>query len=341
MSLPMGVTISDHHEMSISDVVEYAQLAEELGYDGFWMTEDNTKDAFVALGIIAEHTKRIRIGTGIVNVYSRTPTTLALSSATVANASQGRFFLGLGTGGVGFMTRGHGIAISKPLARIREYMSVLRPLLAGERLTHDSELFHIDQFHLRQPASDYDVPIYISALNEKMTQLAGELGDGVYMNFIWDKYAQEVVRPRLEAGRARAAQPRDNHTIYTLAIAPVRPDDAEAFERVQRRVTFYCASEHYHHVCEAGGFLKEAQAIKQTWESGDQAGATAMVTPEMAETFTLYGPADRVQAKLRAYAAANVYPVVYPVPHAGQAKDEYMNAITYLAGYAKEAGLDR
>ena len=87
MTLPMGVTISDHHEMSIDDMVEYAQLAEELGYDGFWATEDNTKDAFVVLGIIADRTKRIRLGTGIVNIYSRTPTTLALSAATIATRS--------------------------------------------------------------------------------------------------------------------------------------------------------------------------------------------------------------------------------------------------------------
>ncbi|MBI3091198.1 MAG: LLM class flavin-dependent oxidoreductase [Candidatus Tectomicrobia bacterium] len=341
MTLPMGVTISDHYEMTIQDMVEYAQLAEELGYDGFWLTEDNTKDAFVVLGVIAGQTKRIRLGTGIVNIYSRTPTTLALSASTVANAAKGRFFLALGTGGVGFMTRGHGIKIEKPLQRMREYVSIIRRLIAGERVSHDSELFHIEQFHLRQPAKDAEVPIYVSALNEKMTQLAGEIGDGVYMNFIWDRYVKDVVRPRLEAGRARAAQPRDNRTIYTLAIAPVQSDDPAAFERVQRRVTFYCASEHYHRVCEAGGFLKEAQRIKETWEGGDQEGATAMVTPQMAEAFTLYGPRERVELKLRRYADAGIYPVVYPVPRHGRTKRDYLDAITYMADYARGAGIER
>src|SRR3712207_6620255 len=108
----MGVTLHTG-DMSMEDLLRYAQESERLGYEGFWLTEESGKEAFAVLALLAQATQRIKLCTGIVNFYSRTPTLLAMGASTIHRLSGGRMVLGLGAGGVGFMERGHGIKIEK------------------------------------------------------------------------------------------------------------------------------------------------------------------------------------------------------------------------------------
>ncbi len=111
----MGIGLTIHAgDNTVSDILGYVQEAEKLDYDGFWLTEESGKEAFSLLALSADRTKKIRVGTGIVNIYSRTPTLLAMAIATIDNISKGRAFLGLGTGGIGFIERGHGLKIEDP-----------------------------------------------------------------------------------------------------------------------------------------------------------------------------------------------------------------------------------
>src|SRR3990172_3612428 len=113
-------------DIGMDDILRYAREAESLGYEGFWVTEESGKEAFSTLALLANATKRIRLGTGIVNFYSRTPTLLAMGASTIYRLSGGRFELGLGSGGVGFMELGHGIVTDRPLARAREGGEMVR-----------------------------------------------------------------------------------------------------------------------------------------------------------------------------------------------------------------------
>src|SRR2546425_11796438 len=117
--MEMGATLHTG-DLSFEEISRYAREAEALGYEGFWLTEENGKDAFALLALLARDTQRIRLATGIVNFYSRSPMTLAMGASTIYRLSGGRFALGLGTGGVGFMTQGHGVAIERPVARAKE-----------------------------------------------------------------------------------------------------------------------------------------------------------------------------------------------------------------------------
>src|SRR3972149_638173 len=118
MAAEMGVTLHSG-DMTTEELVRYVREAESLGYEGFWLTEESGKEAFATLALLAQATRRIRLATGIVSFYSRTPTLLAMSARTLHDFSGGRFALGIGTGGIGFMERGHGLAIERPLRRGR------------------------------------------------------------------------------------------------------------------------------------------------------------------------------------------------------------------------------
>ena len=119
-------------DMPIEEISRYAQAAEALGYEGFWITEESGKEGFIVLASVARDTQRIKLGTSILNFYSRTPTLLALGASTLYRISGGRFIhFGLGTGGIGFTERGHGVKIERPLARARETVEIVRGLLTA------------------------------------------------------------------------------------------------------------------------------------------------------------------------------------------------------------------
>src|SRR5439155_6387913 len=126
--MEMGATLHTG-DLSFEEISRYAREAEALGYEGFWLTEENGKEAFSLLSLLARDTTRIRLATGIVNFYSRSPMTLAMGARTIDRLSGGRFALGLGTGGIGFTVRGHGIPIEKPVARAREVVEIVRGFL--------------------------------------------------------------------------------------------------------------------------------------------------------------------------------------------------------------------
>jgi alkanesulfonate monooxygenase SsuD/methylene tetrahydromethanopterin reductase-like flavin-dependent oxidoreductase (luciferase family) len=342
MPFRMGVTMANNPGMSLDEIVDYACLAEQLDFEAFWLTEDNIRDAFVTLDRIVRATERVLVGTGLTSIYARTPATLAMSSATLQNYSGGRFFLTVGTGGIGFVSRGHGITIERPVVRMREAVEIIRPLLRGERVTYEGEFHRMDNFHIREPASSH-VPVYLGGLNPKMTRLAGEIGDGVLANFLTVERCEEHVKPWLAEGRATGNRTDAEPLIATLALTPPDTDGSDAAEALlplRRRLAFYGASPHYRAVLDDAGYAEQADAISKAWLAGDQAGAVDIVSTEMTEKLTLAGSDEKLAAHLEAYTAAGIYPVIYPVPRKHQMAADFRSAITRVARVARDAGLD-
>ncbi len=332
--LEMGVFVHTG-DLSMSDIVEYGLRAEELGYHGFWPAEESGKDSFAVLAVMATALKRMEMGTGIVSVYSRTPTLIAMAATTVDQMTGGRMFLGLGTGGIGFMIRGHGIAIEKPLARVRECVQIVRGLLTGEKVTYDGKFFQIKNFHLRERPFRKPFPIYISALNPKMTQLAGEIADGVIYNFLDREFHAEVVK-NIRNGAARAGRDPGGVRVYTLAPICVEVGSESALEPVRKTVGFYCASPHYYHILDGGGWGSTAQRVKAAWDREEHGRAMAMIPQEMLEKFTLTGTKETVKAKLRDYKELGIYPIIYPLPRRGRMKEDMMAAIELAAELGRD-----
>lgn len=160
------------------ELIECVRAADACGYDSFWMPEAWERDAFTLLTELAGRTERIHLGTGIINVFSRSPALIAMSAATLDDISGGRVRLGLGTSGARVVEDFHGVRFSKPLTRLRETIQIIRLLLAGERADFSGECFELRRFKLGFKPVRSEIPIYVAALTQKSLRQAGELADG-------------------------------------------------------------------------------------------------------------------------------------------------------------------
>src|SRR5919198_1441756 len=162
-----GVPLSEHADL--------LRRVEATGYDDVWTSETAGYDGFTPLALAAVHTERVRLGTGIVNPFTCGPAVLAQHAAALADASRGRFVLGLGSSSNVIVERWNGVPFERPLSRMREAIDALRPILAGDRGPGG--------FRLETPPPQ-PVPIVVAALRGKMLALAAELGDGAFTNFL-------------------------------------------------------------------------------------------------------------------------------------------------------------
>lgn len=329
---PMGVTLHTG-DMSVDDLLRYAQEAESLGYDGLWLTEESGKEAFALLALLSQATSRIRLATGIVSFYTRTPTLLAMSASTIHRLSGGRFKLGLGTGGIGFVERGHGLALDRPLRRARETIQIVRGLLTSPRFSYDGEWFHLRDFRLREGPIDGPLPIFLSALNPQMVKLAAQVADGLISNWPSDESLAEL---RSTIDREASAVGRDSIDvkIATLMMTCVDPNDEAAIQAMRRGLAFYCASPHYHHIARVSGLIEQVERVKQVWDGGDFEGASRQVTDEMVEKLSLTGTVEACRARLRRMLDAGAYPIIYPLPRRDRVIADHFAAIRLAAEYA-------
>src|SRR5215204_4206405 len=171
-----GVPLGEHGDL--------LRRAEAAGYDDLWTAETAGADGFTPLALAAVHTTGMRLGTGVVNAFTRGPAVLAQHAAALADAFGGRFVLGLGSSSNVIVERWNGVPFERPLSRVRATVEALRPVLAGERGPGG--------FKLEAPPQE-PVPIVVAALRGKMLALGGEIGDGTFVNFVPLSAVEHVV----------------------------------------------------------------------------------------------------------------------------------------------------
>lgn len=351
----IGVTLLNTGDLAMSDILRYAQEAERLGYEGFWATEGDGKDPFALLALAAHGTRHISLGTSIVSFYSRTPTLLAIGASTLYRMSGGRFkHFGIGTGGVYFTERGHGVKIEQPVTRARETIEIIRGLLTNpeagahyrqtdarpidvtqtspvhHRFSYDGSLFQLRDFRLMEGPLDAYLPIYVSAIGPKMVALAARYADGIVTNGLteeaYDRYLTLVQDEARRTGRESRAP-----ELFTLLMMGVESD--ESTEAVRRALTFFFASAHYYPIMEASGYAEQARQIQHCWRAGDFISASRLVTDAMVEKFAAMGsPAQRRQ-KLQWLMARGIYPILYPIWRPGHTVEDYFEIIHLAANY--------
>jgi 5,10-methylenetetrahydromethanopterin reductase len=323
-------------DMSVQDWVAYARRAAELGYRGLWVAEESGKEAFTVLAVVGLQVPVIELGVGITSVYARTPMLLAMESQTLEQVVGPRFVLGLGTGGLGFVERGHGVKMERPIARVRETVQLVRGYLSGQRLTHDGQFFSPRSFSLREKPLRTDLPVWLSALNPQMLRLAGEVADGVLLNWLTPKFVEEVVRPQLRAGAERSGRDPAALQIATLTPTCCDPADPDARLALRRMIGFYCAAPPYHFLIghEDPAFLDRAREIIAAWERDGPDRAVELVPDEMIDAFSLTGQPDQTRRRLEAFQALGVYPLIYPIPRRERVYEDTTRAIELAASLA-------
>src|SRR3954451_22202878 len=206
---------------SLEQATERVRLADELGYEAAYVTHINGRESLTVLTQYAAHTSRIRLGTGVVPIYTRTPATMAQTAATLDEIGGGRLNLGLGVSHRPVVEGWHGQTIDKPATEMREYVAILR----GEEPPEGAKWR--TQFRLMGMEPRPDLPIYVAALSPGMLRLAGEVADGVILWLCNANYVRDVVVPTVAEGREKAGRPIEGFDIVP-AIPSAVTDDPDA-----------------------------------------------------------------------------------------------------------------
>jgi len=308
----IGVILPYEGGLPFADALEMTQRAEALGLDSVWVPEAWGTDAISLLGALASRTERIRLGTGIVNVFSRTPTLLGQTAATLDLISNGRFILGLGTSGHQVISGWHGMRFDRPLQRMRETVEIVRRVLRQERLRFEGEIFTLNQGLklLARPVRP-TVPIFLATLTPAGLRLTGEVADG-WIPTLFSPDHLDLFRPELEAG-ARAA----GRSLDSLEIAPYVPvliddDRSAARDAIRPWVALYVggmgsrAKNFYNEVVQRYGFKEEARDIQELYLTGKKLEAIRRVPDTLVDAITIVGPPGYVRERVEAWSSAGV-----------------------------------
>ncbi len=280
--------------------LEAAILADELGYDSFWIPEAWGYEVFSLLTEIAVHTKRIRLGTGIVNCFSRSPGLLAMNAATVDEISEGRLLLGIGTSGKRVIEGFHAREFTKPLTQLRDVIRVTRTLLSGNRLTDSGAKLHeYRPFNLAMQPLRADVPIFVAALKQKSITSIGELADGWIPTF-WP-YA-ELGRGHAWIAEGAAKAGRDPAAITTAPFTTVIPLGDAGVAEARQLVSFYIGGmgDYYKELLSGFGYADDCERIDELYKDPRTRSKAADAVPdEMIEALTIAGDPKHCIAELQ------------------------------------------
>ncbi|UOX88942.1 LLM class flavin-dependent oxidoreductase [Amycolatopsis sp. FBCC-B4732] len=308
------------------ETVDFVLEAEKLGLDVCWVAEAWGADAPSALGYLAARTDRIRLGSGIIQLGTRTPVAIAQAALTLADLSGGRFALGLGASGPQVVEGLHGVPFAKPLTRMRETVEIIRQVFAGQKVSFSGKAFEIPLPGEARPmrlstAPNPDIPIYLATLSPKLLELTGEVADGWLGTSFVPEGAEAYFGP-LDAGLTKAGRKRADIDVCQGAEVAFADDEAELRALVgsrKKELAFSlggmgsATTNFYNNAYSRQGWADVAAEVRERWQGGDRDGAAALVTDEMVLGTTLIGTEDMVRERLRVWRETGVDTVrLYP-----------------------------
>jgi probable F420-dependent oxidoreductase len=289
-----------------------ARLAEELGYESLWIADVGGPDPFVVAAAAAAVTSRVRIGTAVIPAYTRTPPVIAGAAASCNELAPGRFVLGIGASSENIVQAWSGIPFRRPLARVRETVTLVRSILAGEKTSFEGRSIRSHGYRLLMKTPSPPIPIHVGALMPPMLRVAGEVGDGVTLNMM----PVEAVPRMLEIARDAARDAgRDPAALEVVARFQVCVTDDKSQARAILRSFFgpYFATSVYNRFVAWCGFEGEASEILAGWQGKDRGRVAAAVTDEMIDRIAIIGGAEECRERIAAFREAGVTtPMVAP-----------------------------
>jgi probable F420-dependent oxidoreductase len=278
LTLPFaGVPLADHEPL--------VQRAEAAGYDDLWTGETNGADGFTPLALAAAWTERVRLLTGVVNPYTRGPSLLAQTAASLADASGGRFVLGIGSSSPAIVERWNEVPFVKPLSKVRDTVQTLRPVLRGER--------GVGGFKL-ETAPQHEIPIVIAALRDRMLRLAAEIGDGVFCNFLPLSGVGHVVE-----------QARGTPEIACRFFCIAGPEEA-ALGMAKWMFTAYGTTPVYAEFFRALGWAEQLDPMLEAWNARDRQRALELCPDDLVREIFVFGPPGAMKERLAEFEAGGI-----------------------------------
>ncbi|MHB8376130.1 MAG: LLM class flavin-dependent oxidoreductase [Dehalococcoidia bacterium] len=284
------------------DLVERVKIADDLGVESAWVAEAWGRDAFSMLTQLALATKRIQLGTAIVNVFSRTPAVLAMTFGTLDELSGGRALIGLGSSGANVIEHWHGVPFEKPATRLREYVQIIDMIMRRQKLDYEGKVFRLGRgFTMQFPTLREHIPTYIAAITPKSMVQTGEIADG-WIPIYWPKDKIEEGVATIMQGAEQAGKSRADLTVAPSIVMQITDAGSAEQIRMQARapIAFYVGrmGTYYYEMLIRNGFEDEVRKIRAGWEARDPRAAAAGVSDRMLEQTAVVGPLERCKEDL-------------------------------------------
>lgn len=289
--------------LSIEDLLICAQKLSRYNIDTVWVPETWGMENFAMLGAVSQKTSHSKIGSSIINIYSRSPVLIAMGAATVDTISNKRLILGLGTSSVPIVQDLHGIKFERPLRRMQEYVEIVRLALSGKKIDYSGEIFSLKGFTLLAKPPRQDIPIYLAAINKKMVELTWRIADGAIF----------YLRPIAEMKKTVAEmQSKRRIDVACQFITCISNDEKKAKERARKTVAFYVSvGDIYRKFLAENGFQSETAAIHEEYLKSGFKSNHEMVTDRMLESLTISGLPGQAREQLaRIYDAGITHPII-------------------------------
>lgn len=303
----LGLTFASYMTFGPQAALTTATRAKELGYRSFWTAETTGPEAFSTLAAAGAAAPGLDLGTGVLALQLRTPMVVAMAGATLqALQPDVDVLLGIGISSPVVTERWHGVPYGdRPLARVREYVTLVKECLSGESVTFRGDFYQCKKFRLGVRLGERRPKVIVAALNPKMLELAGEVADGVLLNYLPASHVPWSVEQVRKGGDA---------TIYAYVHAGVCERE-DGIDYARRDLWSYAVVDAYAANFERAGFADEVAQIRECQAAGDRDAAIAAVSDRFVDAIDVMGDAATVRSTVEAYVAGGVdVPVLMPLP---------------------------
>lgn len=330
----LALTFYSLLDIPVTDIVECFQAAEKSGFAFGVMSESAGRDAMAILTNVAVKTQTLKLGTNIIPIYVRAPMQTAASALTLSEISGGRFqILGLGTSYQQRVEAWFGVKFERPVVRSREYVEVLRKLMAGGSASYSGEFYRLNDY---PPLTDkpHPIPIYLGVTGPKMRHLTGQVADGVILNSL---STPQFVRDSIELidqGARSAGRRLSDIEIGCSIVLSAAKNRADALEAAKRGMMFYIIYPEFDPIVRTTPFMSEIQALRTAYWAGNIREAYRVLTEEIVAAFVVFGTPDECRRKLDDYKKAGVeLMVIRSCVDKLNGKQAVLDNIEALAGY--------
>jgi probable F420-dependent oxidoreductase len=328
----LGISLPFVPTFASDELIALAREVEARGYRTAWMGEAAGTDGVTVMTLMAAHTTRLQVATGVLPIQTRTPVVLGMTAATLGHAFPGRFSLGLGVSSRAIVEQWNGLTFVPGLAQMREAVQVIRGVLSGERVNFDGRFYKIRGFRLAIPPPPTPVRIVLAALGDEALRLAGEIADGVLLNWIGPETVPHAVA-EVEAGAKRVGRTLDGFEVGAFVRTCVTDAPEPARQALARDITGYTTVDAYAAYFRASGFADDIDAAQAAWKTGDRAGAVGTLSARLLDALGVVGPEAYCRERIAEFARAGLTtPVVVPFAPEGDRRASILRTVRAFPG---------
>jgi len=284
--------------LSVNQVLECSKIISSTNIDSIWIPETWGMENFSMLSAVSGKTTAQKIGSSIINIYSRSPSTIAMGAMTVDSISKGRLILGLGTSSIPIIEDYHGAIFEKPVQRMKEYVEIIRLILSGKPINYSGQIFNLKNFTSLIKPPRNTIPIYLAAINQKMVDLTWSIGDGVIF----------YLRPLDEMKQTISKmQAKKNIDVACQIITCISEDSDDAILRAKKTLAFYISvGKIYREFLENNGFKNEIINIFNEFKKSGFKSNHELVPDSMLDSLCISGTPEESKNKLQNFIDAGI-----------------------------------